>query len=107
MSSTNQTGTAGSAGNGATNRETNQNLNARSNQNPNANAQNGRPANDRRDNRPRGGNRNQQSSFKPKIEMAESLSSPDEKKRQDFSTFQKSLNHHVMTTYKNSKNLSG
>ena len=37
----------------------------------------------------------------------ELLSSFDEKKRQDFSKFQKPLNHLVMTTYKNSKDLSG
>ena len=52
------------------------------------NAQNRRPpTNDRRDRRGRGGNRNQQSAFKPKIETVESLSSSDEKKRQDYSKF--------------------
>ena len=66
--------------------------------------------NDRRNDWNRYSNRNNQThrtQFKPKIESIESLSSSDEKKRQDYSKFQKSLNHHVMTTYKNSKDLSG
>ena len=92
---------AGSANNTATN-STNQNGNANNNQQPRD-----RFNNDRRNDRYRNNNRNQQNQFKPKNESIEPLSSSDEKRRQDFSKFQKSLNHYVMTTYKNSKDLSG
>ena len=45
-------------------------------------------------------------SFTPKISKIESLASSSENKNQDFSKFQKSLHHHVLTTFKNSKDLS-
>ena len=81
-------------------------VNAAKNPSPNANPQNRRFAHGRRNNQTRGGPRNPQSSFKPKLKSVESLNSSDKKKRQDFSKFQKPLNHHIMTTYKNSKDLS-
>ena len=45
--------------------------------------------------------------FKPKLGKVESLSTSDEQHRQDYSKFQKSLEHHVMTTYKFSKDMAG
>jgi len=56
----------------------------------------------------RGGNRNNQTSsqFVPKLSTVESLGTLKESKRQDFNKFHKSIHHHVMTTYKNSKDMS-
>ena len=44
--------------------------------------------------------------FVPKLATVESLGTLKESKRQNFSKFQKSIHHHVMTTYKNSKDMS-
>ena len=61
----------------------------------------GRPSNPRHNYRGR-----RTSSFTPKLSKIESLASSSENKSQDFSKFQKSLHHHVLTTFKNSKDLS-
>ena len=62
----------------------------------------GRPSNPRHNYR----GRRTTSSFTPKLSKIESLASSSENKSQDFSKFQKSLHHHVLTTFKNSKDLS-
>ena len=69
-----------------------------------------RSGNDRNNNR-RGNNNNTNNRqtanrFIPKIPTIESLGTTKENRRQDFTKFQKSLHHHVMTKYKNSKDLS-
>ena len=66
-------------------------------------AGNGRATNTRQHYR---GRRTTTNSFTPKISKIESLASSSENKSQDFSKFQKSLHHHVLTTFKNSKDLS-
>ena len=65
------------------------------------NAPTGRPAHARQNYR---GHRT--TIFTPKITKIESLASSSENKSQEFSKFQKSLHHHVLTTFKNSKDLS-
>ena len=44
--------------------------------------------------------------FTPMLPNIEALSSNSENKSQDFSKFQKSIHHHVLTTFKSSKDLS-
>ena len=61
----------------------------------------GRTSNSRQNHRGR-----RTTSFTPKLSKVESLASSSENKSQDFSKFQKSLHHHVLTTFKNSKDLS-
>ena len=63
--------------------------------------------------RSRNPNRNQQrintpsvSRFVPKIATIETLASSSENKSQDFVKFQKSIHHHVLTTFRNSKDMS-
>ncbi len=54
-------------------------------------------------------NRNNQRStprFVPKIADIETLATCSEHKGQDFAKFQKSLYHHVLTTFRNSKDMS-
>ena len=61
-------------------------------------------------NRPRTNARNRSdtnaNSFVPKLSTVESLGTLKENRRQNFNKFQKSIHHHVMTTYKNSKDMS-
>ena len=57
----------------------------------------------------RAGSRNNDTnpnSFVPKLANVESLGTLKENRRQNFNKFQKSIHHHVMTTYKNSKDMS-
>ena len=49
---------------------------------------------------------NNANSFVPKLPTVESLGTLKENRRQNFKKFQKSIHHHVMTTYKNSKDMS-
>ena len=70
------------------------NRGGRSYQNQNNGGRNG-------NNQSRGTNR-----FVPKIATIESLATSKENKGQDFIKFQKSLHHHVLTTFKRSKDLS-
>ena len=51
-------------------------------------------------------NTNNSSRFVPKIATIESLVSSSENKGQDFTKFQKSIHHHALTTFKNSKDIS-
>jgi hypothetical protein len=44
--------------------------------------------------------------FVPKLSTVESLGTLKENRKQNFNKFQKSIHHHVMTTYKNSKDMS-
>ena len=44
--------------------------------------------------------------FTPMLPNIEALSSTSENNSQDFSKFQKSIHHHILTTFKNSKDLS-
>ena len=84
-----------------------------------ANAGNGNNNNNSNNNRTgargRMGNRNERSnnrseqnnnSFVPKLQNVESLGTLKENRKQNFNKFQKSLHHHVMTSYKNSKDMS-
>jgi hypothetical protein len=62
-------------------------------------------------NRFRNGNRNRNNQrstprFVPKIADIETLATCSEHKGQDFAKFQKSLYHHVLTTFRNSKDMS-
>ena len=61
----------------------------------------------------RGGRRNEHqdnssnnNKFVPKLASIESLVSSSENKGQDFTKFQKSIHHHALTTFKNSKDVS-
>ena len=51
-------------------------------------------------------NTNNSSRFVPKIATIESLVSSSKNKGQDFTKFQKSIHHHALTTFKNSKDIS-
>ena len=51
-------------------------------------------------------NQNRSSNFVPKIGSIEFLATSSENKGQTFSKFHKSLHHHVLATFKNSKDLS-
>ena len=68
----------------------------------------GRPnrGNRRRYNNQNNNNTNNNSRFVPKIATIESLVSSSENKGQDFTKFQKSIHHHALTTFKNSKDIS-
>ena len=63
-----------------------------------------------RNNRRRNGNQDNNGSnnarFVPKLSTIESLVSSSENKGQDFTKFQKSIHHHALTTFKNSKDVS-
>ena len=64
-----------------------------------------------RNNRRRNGNQDSNGSssstkFVPKLSAIESLVSSSENKGQDFTKFQKSIHHHALTTFKNSKDIS-
>ena len=63
-----------------------------------------------RNNRRRNGNQDNSNGnnnkFVPKLTSIESLVSSSENKGQDFTKFQKSINHHALTTFKNSKDVS-
>ena len=64
-------------------------------------------SNGRYNNRRRNGNSDNSNTnsnkFVPKVSTIESLASSSEKKGQDFTKFQKSIHHHALTTFKNSK----
>ena len=63
-----------------------------------------------RNNRRRNGNQDNSNGnsnkFVPKLTSIESLVSSSENKGQDFTKFQKSIHHHALTTFKNSKDVS-
>ena len=65
-------------------------------------------SNSRYNSRRRNGNSDNNSSnrFVPKIPTIESLASSSENKGQDFTKFQKSIHHHALTTFRNSKDMS-
>ena len=65
------------------------------------NARHNRRRNENQDN----GN-NTSNKFVPKLTFIESLVSSSENKGQDFTKFQKSIHHHALTTFKNSKDIS-
>ena len=99
-----------SSNNPPTGNGTNANANVNANVNNNTtntsnNNQNSRSTRSNRYNRDN--TRNQtNNTFVPKLTTVESLTTNKEKRRQDFSKFQKSLHHHVMTTYSKSIDLS-
>ena len=49
---------------------------------------------------------NARTRFVPKLSTIETLDSSSNIKNQDFTKFQKSIHHHVLTTFKNSKDMS-
>ena len=87
---------------------TNANVNANVNNNTTNTSNNNQNSRSSRSNRyNRDNTRNQtNNTFVPKLTTVESLTTNKEKRRQDFSKFQKSLHHHVMTTYSKSIDLS-
>ena len=75
---------------------------------PGANSTRSSRYNHRRNNNSNGnsGTSNSRTKFVPKIESIEALATSSEIRSQDFSKFQKSIHHHVLTTFKHSKDLS-
>ena len=51
-------------------------------------------------------NQNRSSQFVPKIPEIETLATSSENKGQDFAKFHKSIHHQVLTTFRNSKDMS-
>jgi hypothetical protein len=78
----------------------------RSSQTPSPGATPSSSSRHRWNNRSQNSNPFSSSRFIPKIASIETLATSSENKGQDFTKFQKSLHHHVLTTFRNSKDMS-